>query len=234
MNRKIVADLGGFIQMRYGVQLKDDIKMQSWFTKLVETIDEQVLRTYFGWDQSQGQDGGYWTQQIHFKSRQTGQKMVDTINAMGDNVTIIDVGCGDNEFKQFFGDRLIGLDPYNEHADLKIGIDDLKTDKKFDVVLILGSLNFGDETTINRQFVKAYKLCKPGGKIFLRANPGITHDHEKAKWIDFYEWSFEKVESLAEAMGATIDEMGWDHAGEDEVRWGNRIYAQMTKSVFNK
>lgn len=229
MNRKIIADLGGFIQMRYGVSLKDDIKLLTHFTKAVERIDEQVLNNYFN-----GQDDGTWSSGTKFETRASGRKMVEYIKSIGAK-SIIDIGCGSNELKQYFTDiEFIGIDPYNPRADLAVGIDDIKTDKKFDVVLILGSLNFGDESTINKQFSKAFKLCKPGGKMFIRANPGITHDTDKAKWIDFYEWSHEKVEELAKAFGLTVNELGWDHDNEDEYRFGNRIYAELTRDNFKK
>jgi len=227
MNRKIIADLGGFIQERYGVNLKEDITLLSFFTKVVERIDDQVLSNYFS-----GQDNG-WHSGSSFETRRTGRELVDRINNMNAQ-KILDVGCGDNELKQYFGDKLTGIDPYNNHADIQIGIMEYKTDTKYDVVLVLGSLNFGDEKTILTQLAKAVTLCKPNGKIFLRANPGITHDHEKAKWIDFYEWSHEKVEEFANQLGCTVNELGWDHDESDEHRWGNRIYAELTRNAFRK
>lgn len=230
MNRKIIADLGGFIQQRYGVVLKDDITLLAHFTKVVEQIDQQVLTNYFN-----GKSEGGWHSGSSFETRATGRKMVDYINSLEGVQSIIDIGCGDNELKQYFTDKkFLGIDPYNEKADLNVGIEELKTDLKFDVVLILGSLNFGDEATINKQFVKAFRLCKPGGKIFLRANPGITHETDKAKWIDFYEWSQDKVKSLANDLGADVTELGWDHDNTDEAKWGNRIYAELTRHTFAK
>lgn len=230
MNRKLIADLGGFIQQRYGVSLKEDITLLSHFTKVVEQIDEQILKNYFSGTLDSG-----WKSGSSFETRASGRKMVDYINSLENVKSIIDIGCGDNTLKQYFPDKkFLGVDPYNDNADLKLGIDQVKTDLKFDVVLILGSLNFGDETTINRQFVKAFSLCKPGGKIFLRANPGITHENNNAKWIDFYEWSHDKVKDFAEKLGATVEELGWDHDNEDEAKWGNRIYAELTRDAFKK
>lgn len=230
MNRKLIADLGGFIQQRYGVQLKEDIKLLAHFTKVVEQIDEQILNNYFS---DKSEDG--WQSGSSFDTRATGRKMVDYINSLENVKTILDIGCGNNILKPYFPDKkFLGVDPYNDNADLKLGVDELKTDLKFDVVLILGSLNFGDEADINRQFVKAFGLCKPGGKIFLRANPGITHANDNAKWIDFYEWSHEKVQEFADKLGATVNELGWDHDDADETKWGNRIYAELTRDVFRK
>ena len=41
---------------------------------------------------------------------------------------------------------------------------------------------------IFEQVSRVVDYAKPGGMIVWRCNPGITHDHPKAKWIDFFEW----------------------------------------------
>ena len=106
---------------------------------------------------------------------------------------------------------------------------------KWDVVLCLGSINFGDQKTIENQVYRAVKLCKPGGKIFWRCNPGITHDIEHARWIDFYPWSVKEMERLAKQFDCEINEVDWDMPDDDaEIRWGNRIYAEWTKAAFAK
>jgi hypothetical protein len=233
MNRKIVGDLGQFIKMRYGVEIgADNITLMRKFVELTQEIDKQVLDTYFGWDQKQGKDGGYWTQQLQFEKRQSGRRMVDYINSMSTESTILDVGCGDNEFKQHFGDRLVGIDPFNKRADIVVSIEDFRPKHQFDIVLALGSINFGDRTVIAQQVAKVVGLCKPGGKIFWRCNPGITHDHDRAKWIDFFEWSEENIQQFATESNCKVNQIGWDHPNTEEVRWGNRLYSEWTKSVF--
>lgn len=228
MNRKILTDLAQLINFRYNVNVAKDTEMFELVKDLVMKMDNKILDTYFS-----GQSENGWSSGSSFETRATGRKMVDYINSLDNVEAIVDVGCGDNELKQYFPTKkFLGIDPYNPNADLKVGIEEINTERMFDVVLILGSLNFGDEDTINRQFLKAFRLCKPGGKIFLRANPGITHDTELAKWIDFYEWSHDKVKSLATTLGATVEELGWDHDNEDQAKWGNRIYAHLTKSPF--
>jgi SAM-dependent methyltransferase len=231
MNRKIVADLGGFIKMRYGVEFEDNIKLLTHFVKLVEEIDRSVLDTYFGWDQSKGTEGGYWTQQIKFDTRRTGRQMVEYINSLNPT-SILDVGCGDNEFKKFWNEKLTGIDPFNNKSDIKVSIEDFNPGKTFDVVMLLGSVNFGDETTILKQVAKAVKLCKPGGKLFLRVNPGITHDHDKARWIDFFEWNEEIIQKFAKQLNCTVEEIAWDHTEEETIRWGNRLYSEWTRNPF--
>ena len=232
MNRKIINDLGQFIKMRYGVEFEGNIPLLARFVDVVAEIDKSVLGTYFGWDQSQGKEGGYWTQQLQFEKRRTGKQMVEYINSMSTESTILDVGCGDNEFKQHFGDRLHGIDPFNKRADELVSIENYQPKQLFDVVLALGSINFGDHSTISKQVAKVVALCKPGGKIFWRCNPGITHNHDRAKWIDFFEWSEENIQQFATEHNCKVVETGWDHPESDKIRWGNRLYSEWTKSAF--
>ena len=95
--------------------------------------------------------------------------------------------------------------------------------------MCLGSINFGDEEIIKAQLERAIHLCKPGGKIYLRCNPGITHDNKHAKWIDFYPWSKEKLEEFATEFACKINEISWDQPEGKVVRWGNRLYSEWTK-----
>ena len=232
MNRKIIGDLGQFIKLRYGVEFDGNIPLMARLVDIVSEIDKSVLHTYFGWDQAQGTTGGYWTQQTQFEKRRSGKQMVEYINSLNTESTILDVGCGDNEFKQYFGERLHGVDPYNKRADELVSIENYRPKQLFDVVFALGSINFGDAETISKQVSKVVSLCKPGGKIFWRCNPGITHDHDRAKWIDFFEWSEENIQKFATQNNCKVNEITLDHPDTDQVRWGQRLYSEWTKSVF--
>lgn len=220
MNRKIYDELKTIIQERFGHDMAGD----SAFDNLVSSLDDRILDTYFGWDQTKGQDGGYWTQQINFKTRNTGQILVDRI---GVNTTkkILDVGCGDNEFKQYFGEQLTGIDPYNERADIQVSLENYIAPEEYDIVFALGSINFGDEERISEQVTQVIKFCKPGGMIVIRVNPGITHDHPKAQWIDFFEWDENYIRKFAEQNKCDVEVIGWDHPNEETIRWGNRYYS---------
>ena len=220
MNRKLYNELKIWINNRFGEDMSGDPALE----RLVDSLDDRILDTYFGWDQTKGQEGGYWTQQINFKTRNTGQKLVDRIGTDTDK-RILDVGCGDNEFKSYFGDRLTGIDPYNDRADIKTSLENYIAPEEYDIVFALGSINFGDETRIAEQVEKVVGFCKPGGMIVWRVNPGITHDHAKARWIDFFEWSEEYITKFAEDNKCTVAETGWDHPDEETIRWGNRYYS---------
>jgi hypothetical protein len=135
---------------------------------------------------------------------------------------VLDVGCGYNPFKDKLGDRLTGIDPFNDSADLKIGIDDFQTEGLFDAIFCLGSINFGDEATILSQIRKVVSLCKQGGTIYWRQNPGRKdHGNKECEDIDFFDWSFERNIAYADLFNCRVDELKWDN--------GRRIYAEWKK-----
>lgn len=247
INEKILQDLAKFIEMRYGIKVtehnektpelfKSFMRMQYW-------LDDVVLERYFGPNDNPEEEGTYWIQQLKWETRKTGQKLLDKINSIQDQkpqeaLKILDVGCGENEWKPKLGGRLLGIDPYHPNADIKMGINEFASLKehqgKYDVILALGSINFGDKIEIDKQVMNVVSLVKPGGKIFWRCNPGITHDNEHAKWVDFFKWTEEYINDIAGKVKCTVNEISWDHDEKDEdIRWGNRYYSEWTKLSFN-
>lgn len=144
------------------------------------------------------------------------------LSQVGRNDIVLDVGCGYNPFKAALTDRLVGIDPYNDAADIKISINDFQTETEFDIIFCLGSINFGDEATILEQIKKVVSLCKPGGKIYWRQNPGRKdHPNKECQEIDFFDWSFEKNIAYADMFNCKIEVLAWDN--------GKRIYAKWVK-----
>jgi len=233
INKKVADDLANLIQERYDIDVKD----YESFLQLQYDIDEALLARYFGDTKESDDAKNYWKQHLKFDTRKTGQEMLDKINALQeqskDPLEILDVGCGDNGWKEHFGEQLIGIDPFNKNADVQLGIEQFAKERPFvswDVVLVLGSINFGDQATIEAQLVSAASLVKPGGKLFLRANPGITHVNKHAQWIDFFNWTEEYITDVAKRLGFTVNEIGWDHPQSDlDVPNGNRYYSEWTK-----
>lgn len=149
----------------------------------------------------------------------SGWKILDKI---GGTSNVLDIGCGYNLFKPHLGDRLTGIDPYNDHSDIRISIEDYISETPFDVILCLGSINFGPEEIILNQISKISKLCKVGTTIYWRQNPGLKdHKNPECQDIDFFEWSFEKNIRYADMFGFRIEMLTWDS--------GRRIYSEWKK-----
>mgnify|MGYP003328935315 FL=1 len=222
VNKKILPDLAKFIEMRYGVSVLDAkeetpqimdtlLRMQYW-------IDDVVLSQYF----SGGE--GYWSNSETFETRRTGKKLIEELKEL-ENVEILHVGCGNNDLKELVGENVFGIDPYNPNADAKTNIEGMqKKIGEWDIVLCLGSINFGDENTIRAQIRKVVQMVKPGGKIYWRCNPGVTHANEYARWVDFFPWTQELLDEMADTLHCDILEKGWDHAEDMELPNGNRIF----------
>jgi hypothetical protein len=56
---------------------------------------------------------------------------------------------------------------------------------------------------IEQRFAHCVNLLKPGGKFYLRANPGVTH--KAGPYVDIFPWSFEVVNAFAEKYNLNLD-----------------------------
>ena len=200
MNKKIFAKLLAhsennldkitqpYILETFGVQVQRCDTIEEY----VEAIDDACLHKYFS---------KYWQNDMK-KWKYSGVQLIDEVNSLKPRA-VLDVGCGYNEFKGKI-DNLIGIDPYNDLADFQVGTLEYKTDQKFDVILCLGSVNFGSRSKIIDEVAKCVKLLSDGGTMFFRVNPGVQHDRPEADWIEFYAWNVPFIIELAEMFQLKI------------------------------
>lgn len=218
MNRKIAKALHDWCMETFGVQPDETLMLP-----LLENLDEQLMFKYFGESGTwKGSRDGAVKATEHFG--QTGMSLIDKVNALNPE-SVLDVGCGYNLFKDKI-QNLWGIDPYNTNADENVGIMEFQPEKEFDVVLALGSINFGSEESIYYQTLKLVSMCKEGGHIFLRVNPGVTHNRPGAEWIDFFEWSPEKLSQAATRCNCEMVELAQDRETNGN---GIRFYAHWVR-----
>jgi SAM-dependent methyltransferase len=136
------------------------------------------------------------------KWKYSGLALVDEVNSMKPRA-VLDVGCGYNEFKGKI-DNLVGIDPYNNNADLQVSTLKFRTDSKFDVILCLGSINFGNKEKIIAEVARCVNLLTNDGTMFFRVNPGVQHDKPEAKWIEFFPWNVPFIIELAEMFDLQV------------------------------
>lgn len=161
------------------------VKRCDTLEEYTRAIDDACLSNYFS---------KYWQNDMK-KWKHSGLALVDEVNGLKPRA-VLDVGCGYNEFKGKIN-NLIGIDPYNARADLQVGTLDYKTDQKFDVILCLGSVNFGSRDKIIAEVGRCVNLLADGGTMFFRVNPGIQHDKPEARWIEFFAWNVPFIIELA-------------------------------------
>ena len=125
----------------------------------------------------------------------SGWALVEEINRLNPE-RVLDVGCGYHPFKGRIT-NIIGIDPYNDAADYEVDILDYKVKpESYDVIIALGSINFNSKDEIEERFQHCVTLLKPGGKFYLRANPGLPH--RTGPYVEIFPWSFEIVNEFAE------------------------------------
>ena len=132
----------------------------------------------------------------------TGWELAEEINKLNPK-NVLDVGCGYHPFKGRI-QNLIGIDPYNNCADYEVDILDYKVKpESHDIIIALGSINFNSKDDIESRFSHCVSLLTPGGKFFLRANPGITH--RTGPYVEIFNWTFEIVNEFAEKYNLKLE-----------------------------
>ena len=174
----------------FGVDIKD-IKSTN-VTDLTELIHYHVLKKYFTTT---------W-QPITKKYKYSGLSIIDEINNLNP-LHVLDLGCGYNEFKGKIN-NLIGVDPYNERADVNSSILEYKSTEQYDVTICLGSINFGTVDKIYAELKNAVNLTKPNGLLYFRVNPGEQHMAPEAQWIEFFNWTNEFIINSASVLNCSI------------------------------
>ena len=157
---------------------------------------------------------GKWKDQNFESLEYSGYQLVDYVNDQKPN-SVLDIGCGYNKFKGKIH-KLIGVDPYNNSAAIKLPLEELSTTMKFDIVLALGSINFGDESVIDNQMEIIDKLFRK--EAIFRVNPGIPHDWADYGDIVWYPWSVEKINNIASRFNYTVKCIETEHVKQGHKR----------------
>ena len=153
MNKKIFARLLGhsqndldkitqpWIKETFGVEVKRCDTLEQY----TDAIDDACLDRYFS---------KYWQNDMK-KWKYSGVQLIDEVNNLNPRA-VLDVGCGYNEFKGKI-QNLIGMDPYNRHADLQIKIDDDENQKDNGANNIIASHYKGSERLNDRTRISLKK-----------------------------------------------------------------------------
>jgi hypothetical protein len=154
-------------------------------TEIVDDLSERYIKRFFSeiWKPR--------TEEYDY----SGWALADAINKQNPQ-NVLDVGCGYHPFKGRIP-NLVGIDPYNNCADYMVDILDYRVKPgTHDHIIALGSINFNSRDDIEKRFVCCVELLAPGGRFYLRANPGIPH--KAGPYVDIFPWSFEVVNEFAE------------------------------------
>jgi SAM-dependent methyltransferase len=174
-----------------------DLNLTGTLAEVVDRLDKRYLNRFFG---------EIWkpTTEIY---QYSGWGLVEEINKR-DPKAVLDFGCGYNPFKGRIN-NLVGIDPYNNCADYMVDILEFKVEpESFDHIIVFGSLNFNSRDEINARFKRLTELLMPGGKMYFRANPGITWP--TGPYVDIFPWSFEVAHDLAQTHNLELEKFKKD------------------------
>ena len=174
---------------------------------LAERIDDKVLEKYFS---------EVWQSETK-KYKYSGLSLVDEINNSKPEA-VLDAGCGFNEFKGKIH-NLIGIDPYNNKADIKVKIADYTPDRLFNAIICLGSINFGSTDKIFTELERIVNLAATKSKMYFRVNPGIAQPQSESKWIVFYPWTPNFIINSADYFGVDVIELRKDYKDRMYFVW---------------
>ena len=169
-----------------------EINVDGTIEETVDRLDQKYMNRFFG---------EIWkpTTEIY---QYSGWGLVEEINK-ADPKAVLDFGCGYNPFKGRIN-NLVGIDPYNNCADYMVDILDFKVEpESFDHIIVFGSLNFNSRDEIDARFKRLNELLIPGGKMYFRANPGITWP--AGPYVDIFPWTFEIAHELAKTYSLTLE-----------------------------
>lgn len=206
------ALLSKAISGTFGVMIKPTELFHKNINDLADIIDHAVLENYFS---------KVWQPQTK-KYKYSGLSIIDEVNKLKPR-SVLDLGCGYNEFKGKIN-NLIGVDPYNNKADVKSSILDYRSSDKFDILICLGSINFGSVDKIYTELEHAVNLTATSGLLYFRANPGTQHKAPEAKWIEFFNWNSQFIINSSSSLNCSIVDL----RQEDGER-GSRYYFVLRK-----
>lgn len=181
---------------RFKQDLIDTFTVEPSFSGTVLDLSEELdhLYGYRFWG------SGVWQPRTDIY-QYSGWGIVDEINKTNPRA-VLDVGCGYNQFKSVIK-NLVGIDKYNNNADHMIDIMDHDIEpESYDAVIVFGGINFGTYADVAIRFKKVFDLTVPGGKIYVRANPGESY--KDGPWIQVFHWDFKSAHSIATDHGVKL------------------------------
>ena len=138
---------------------------------------------------------------------------------------VVDAGCGYNQFKGRIP-NLLGIDLVNPAADLVCDMCDAPVkDGAIDVVLALGSVNFGDAEQIERTLKILVGWLAPKGVLVMRGNPGDALDPR----IQVFPWSRAAIGHFAERLGLAVLDIAKEPYEMPDGRRTHRLFWRYRK-----
>jgi len=180
-------------------------------------IDQKQIDDYFSGAWNGGKDKWTITNTANIASK------------IGPDETVLDIGCGYNPFFEHVK-YLYAFDPAIDAGNEMCTLEEFDSQgNTYDVVLCMGSINFGTIEHITSQVEKVVSLVKKGGRIYWRMNPGMAdHDNEECKSVPFFEWDMRTNYNFANDNNCDVLDFQIDKHKDDDNKV--RLYAEWIKN----
>lgn len=177
------------------IDITGQFELSDWWNKSIEERDSDWKATYtrkeLGYDEYIGK--------FTYDTRKfTGEFLLKEIKKDGSGAFVLDVGCGNNPFKNRLK-NVIGVEPGtwgspDINTDLQ-GAYDIFKENTFDWILAIGVLHHHNTETIHTMIEQMKHLVKSNGKIACLCKPFNGY---KAG-AELYPWSFETTHAFSKA-----------------------------------
>ena len=136
-----------------------------------------------------------WRSNIHL-FKHSGKNLINEINNLNPTL-VIDAGCGINFFKGKI-QNLVGYDPVFKEADILCTHETAPFKEQCaDVILALGSINWGNRQDVGSLLLKMKSFLKPGGRLYMSGAPDGYDNDSGLKW---FIWNARDIHYFAELL----------------------------------
>ena len=130
--------------------------------------------------------------------------------------SVLDIGCGHNQYKQYCEGYFWGIDPYNKKADEQVCLFDFTAHHNYDLIICYGVLHFYDIKWVDTGMKRVVNLLGISGRIAMKVNPGLpNYDGSMLNWFD--KWTTHLVNHYAEIYNLTVENYRVGERGR--IKW---------------
>jgi CDGSH-type Zn-finger protein len=118
--------------------------------------------------------------------------------------SVLDIGCGHNQYKQYCDGYFWGIDPYNKKADEQVSLFDFTSHHNYDLIICFGVLHFYDIKWVDTGLKRVVNLLGDSGRIAMKVNPGVPNDDGSIlNWFD--RWTIHLINHYAEIYDLKVE-----------------------------
>lgn len=179
--------------------LTNTYELHEWWNKPLDERNKDWKKKY------NAKHVGYedYVQRFTYETRKyTGEWLLKEIEKDGEDVIVLDIGCGKNPFKNRIK-NVIGVEPGNwGNPDLNLNCTEafsLFRENSIDWILSIGVLHHSNTEEIHEMVEQMKAMVKPNGKIACLCKPVDGYPKLDKDGPQIYPWTYETCDALTDA-----------------------------------